>query len=273
MINRGNKYREAIQELKKLSGRKNLSTKRSEAGEQYKKLRDKICKNFSISVKTVYRDLRRKVPGLRKNRSDRGKYKSRVSNNELKVYEEIIMAGKSHSKAKEKAKISNRKSLRIREKLSTPSGGKNNAGKESESMFGKNAKIFFEKIFDFDLIAPEKEIKIKNFSVPKEDLKDIILVLANAYNRQCFADKNKLKVSRQELRDMMMHHLVEEQIVLARDAMDYKMIESITRMLDRLNEDKKLPDDFATIIKLCKELKPDINENEIVRLIKKVSDL
>lgn len=273
---RGKTYEDNIKRLKALRAEMKIRGRKSEVGIQYKKLMEKICKKFSISEKTVYRDMNKRVPGLRKTRADSGKYKSRITKNEVKIAEEIMRAGKTKKEAASKAKVSQKKMKRISEKIQKAEAG---ARKSDESMFGKEAKKFFEKFFEFDLIAPEKGVRIRSsssagrvdFIVQKEDLKDIILILANAYNRQCFADEKKLKVSRDELRNMMMHQLVEELMMLARDAQDYKMIESITRMLDRLNEDEKLPGDFDTIIKICKELKPDISASDVIELIKKVA--
>lgn len=261
---RGNKYKEAIERLKELRANYKI-TRLQDYKIKYLKLMENICKDFSISEKTVYRDMKKKIPGLRKNRYDQGKCKTRVSNKEIKIFEEVIMAGNLKAEAKVKANVSQRKVKRITDKIKSQSKV---IDKNAESTFGKEAKKFFENIFDFNLIAPNKGIKLKGFLVPKEDLKDIILILANAYNRQCFADEKKLKVSRDELRNIFMHNLVEEQMMLARDTQDYKMIESITRMLDRLNENEKLPDDFETMLKVCKELKPDISREELISLIK-----
>lgn len=282
---RGKNYQDAIKKLKELRASAKL---KKEAKRNYKNFMEKICSDFSISVKTIYRDMnQRKVAGLRAVRKDRGKYKSRISKKEKKTVEEVMKAGKTKKTAKEIAEtvlrtsISQRKIKRITEKISAPRNSTAPLKPDSnndESVFGSEAKKFFESFFNYDLIAPEKGVPVgkgkMRFIVKKEDLADIILILSNAYNRSCFADAKKLKVDRDELRDIMMHHLIEEQINLAKNAMDYKMIESITRMLERVKEGKNTanPNDFKTVLNICREIKPDISMREVIDLIKKVSD-
>lgn len=269
---RGKKYEDAIRKLKEL--RADYKIKRvKDCKIKYADLMKKICDEFSISDKTIYRDMVKPVPGLRKNRNDRGKYHTKITEEEILKAEEIIMAGKSKRTVKKKLGVSNRKMKRINEKLEEQSA-KGKAQSE-ETQFGFEAKEFFNKLFEIDLIAPGKGIKLVyndvNFIVSKEDLNDIILILSNSYNRACFSDDKKWKVSRDELRNMMMHQLVEDQMKLAQESRDYKMIEAITRMRERMNEDATLPDDFDTILKVCKELKPDFSKEELIGVIKKVS--
>jgi hypothetical protein len=268
---RGKKYEEAILKLKEMNA--NYKMRRlKEFKDQYHSFMKKICDEFSISEKTVYRDMIKPVPGLRKNRNDRGKFRTKITEEEILKAEEIIMAGKSKKTVKEKLEVSNRKMKRINEKLEDT---KNDKRETEETRFGFEAKEFFNKLFEIELIAPGKGIKLVyndvNFIVSKDDLNDIILILSNAYNRACFSDNKKLKVSRDELRNMMMQQLVEDQMKLAQSSRDYKMIEAITRMRERMNENATLPDDFETILKVCKELKPDLSKEDLIGLIKKVS--
>ncbi|MCC7158956.1 MAG: hypothetical protein IT281_05410 [Ignavibacteria bacterium] len=273
MMYRGKKYEDAIRKLRELKAEVKLGNQKLELRTQYKSFMEMVCKEFSISEKTVYRDMNKPVPGLRKNRNDRGKYRSKITDEEILKAEEIMKAGQTKKTVKKKLGVSNRKMKRINSEVSKQDSGHNT--QDSVSNFGNEAKVFFEKLFEMNLIAPKNGIKLDyqdlSFIVPKADLGDIILILSNAYNRSCFADEKKLKVGRDELRNMMMHHLIEDQMRLAQESRDYKMIEAITRMRDRMSEDSRLPDDFDTLLKVCKEIKPDISKEDVISLIKKVS--
>ncbi len=266
MKNRGELYREKITELKKL---------RHKDSDEYFNLMKDVEKQYGISKKTIYRDMNKKVPGLRKRRNDLGTIKSRITKNEILIAEEIMSSGKQIKKAKEiiekktSKKISQRKMGRIKEAAM-------NKEENNFSVFGGEAKKFFENIFEYDLISPEKGIPLKyngvSFIVKKDDLRDIIMILSNAYNRGCFEDKNKLKLDRSSLRNVMMQHLIEDLMKVASDASDFKLVESLTRMIDRMNVDSQLPADFETVLKVCKELKADISKDDVINIIKKVVD-
>lgn len=273
MMYRGKKYGDAIKKLRELRAEAKLKSNTQEARSNYKELMKKVCDEFSISSKTIYRDMNKAVPGLRKNRNDRGKYRTKITDEEILKAEEIVRAGRTKKNVKEKLKVSNRKMKRINKEVEKQDPRRVTSG---QSQFGNEAKLFFEKLFELNLIAPDNGIRMEyddNFSfiVSKEDLQDIILILSNAYNRACFSNDKKLKVGRDQLRNMMMHQLIEDQIRLATESRDYKMIEAITRMRDRMSEDSKLPDDFETLLKVCRELKPDISKEELIELIKKIA--
>lgn len=277
MMYRGKKYEDAIRKLKEEKAEAKAKNN-SGSKNKYKELMKKVCDEFSISEKTVYRDMNKPVPGLRKNRNDRGKYRTKITDEEILKAEEIMKAGRTKKTVKNKLGVSNRKMKRINKQV-----GSLQSTVSNQSQFGNEAKKFFEKLFEMDLIAPGKGIRMedvkwkmddgKNFTfiISREDLSDIILILSNAYNRACYSDAKKLKVGRDQLRSMMMQQLIEDQVRLATVSQDYKMIEAITRMRDRMSETSKLPDDFETILKVCQELKPDLSKEDLIELIKKVA--
>lgn len=279
MMYRGKKYEDAIRKLREAKAEAKAKST-DNARTNYKLLMEKVCDEFSISEKTIYRDMNKPVPGMRKNRNDRGKYRTKITDEEILKAEEIMKAGRTKKVVKDKLKVSNRKMKRINKEVQK---SEVQSSKSDASQFGNEAKVFFEKLFEMDLIAPAKGIQMEDgkwkmddgnnftFIISKADLDDIILILSNAYNRSCFANDKKLKVGRDQLRSMMMHHLIEDQMRLAQESRDYKMIEAITRMRDRMDEGGKLPDDFETILKVCKELKPDISKEDLIELIKKVA--
>lgn len=267
---RGAAYERAIEELKALRALMKLRGQKSDARNLYLDKMKGIAKEFSISEKTVYRDMLKKIPGLRKTRNDAGKIRSNISHGTKEKAEELMQAGQTKEAVKKRLKLSQKKM----ERISKMEHGKGKT-KTGASKFGNEAKELFEKLFDFNLIAPGRGIAMKHngvsFIVTREDLKDIILILANAYNRFCFAENKKLKLDRTQLRNAIMEHLIEDQMRFARESADYKLVEALTRMIDRLKEDTVLPDDFEAIMKVCQQLKPDISREDLIGLIKKIS--
>jgi hypothetical protein len=266
---RGAAYERAIEELKALRALMKLRGQKSEAKDLYIGKMREIAREFSISEKTVYRDMRKKIPGLRKTRNDQGKVRSKLNPGTKEKAEELMKAGKTKKDVKKRLRISEKKLARI-------SRGTEAGAETGTSKFGVSAKKFFETLLEYDLIGPDKGISVKSpngrFIVHKDDLKDVILILTNAYNRQCVAEEKKLKFDRTELRSAMMEHLIEEQMRLAKESADYKLVEALTRMIDRLKEDAALPDDFGTIMKVCQELRPQISQMEVIAAIKKAAN-
>lgn len=263
---KGKTYEQKINELKKL---------RHVDRAKYFKLMFEIAQHYDISVKTIYRDINKPVPGLRKKRSDAGIIKNKLTESEISFAEEIMKTGKPIKKAKEvieqktKKKVSTRKMQRIRnEAVKKPDSDK--------TQFGNEARKFFNRLFEYDLIAPARgiELKYKNvsFIVNKEDLRDVIMILTNAYNRAVLVDDKKMKLDRNQMRKIMLHHLIEEQMRIASESADSKLVESLTRMIDRLEVEQKIDANFKVLETICKTLKPDISRSDIIELIKKQSN-
>jgi hypothetical protein len=167
-------------------------------------------------------------------------------------------------------KISSRKMEHIRVKLEPLIASE--SGTEP-TVFGDKLKDMFLKLADYDLIGPNNGIKIfvhgKPFIIPKEDLDDICLILANSYNR---TSTTKLKIDREYLLRQRIFHLIEQQVRLAStDIVNTKTLEAITRMYDRMIEQLELTANVIQLEKICKVLKPEITWSEIGSLIKQFS--
>ncbi|MDI6804630.1 MAG: hypothetical protein QME58_12435 [Bacteroidota bacterium] len=260
---KGRTYAKRINELKSL---------RHIDRPEYYKLMAEIEKCFGISVKTIYRDMNKPVPGLRKVRSDRGALKNPITKNELAIAEEIMKSGKTIKKtrkvieAKTNKKVSTRKMQKIRTEAAKQKGSRN-------SLFGNEARKFFEKLFEYELIAPGRGVEMKyedvSFIVNKEDLRDVIMILTNAYNRAVLVDDKKLQLDRNQMRKVMLHHLIEDQMRIAAESADGKLVESLTRMIDRLEVEQKIDVNFEVLENICKSFKPEITRSDVVELVKK----
>lgn len=264
---KGEDYRKSVQALNEI---------RVYDKELYKKKIEETANHFKVSVKTIYRDTKKerdgKIAGLRKTREDSGKFKTKISQTEKQMVTELMKAGKTKQDAvkiaseKTGGKISRRKSDRIRPEASL--GG--------NSLFGSKAKEFIEKLFEFNLIAPDSGIPLNykgtKFLVSKEALGDIIMILSNAFN-QSAGETNKLQLDRKALMKSQIFNLLLYQISLAKISGNIKDIESITRMYQRMEIDYgNISPDLKAVIKVCRVLKPDITEDEVFSLIKKFGD-
>lgn len=253
----------------------------------YAELKKAIIKKYDTTGRTVERWLNKRTPGARKGRNDSGKPRVKTTAKEKKMAAELLETGKKIQDVRKITeertgrKMSQRRLDRIREESEpspplmnqgTPSGGGHTDMPETN--FGDEAKELFRKLFDLDLIAPERGVPVmvngRRFAIPKEDVEDVCLILANAYNR---TGQARFKVDRSRLLKMRIMHLIEQQVRMATvEQVDTKTIESITRMYDKMLENIKVDANIRTVEKVCKELKPDISFEEIISLIEKHTD-
>jgi len=283
-----------IHKLKKLSKLRNH--------EPYRKLKLALMKKYSASARTVERWLVKRAPGVRKTRTDSGKIKSRITALEKKLTRELIEGGvrvrdvKLIVQKKTGKKISNRKINRARGQFEVAieehltgdhaicRGAEEKSGPAAEpnieSGFGDASKELFRKLFELDLIAPERGIGLmirgKRFAVPKEEVEDICLILANAWNESIGKSylgtgraHQKYKVDKNVLRKIRIMSLIDQQIRLCTtQGSDTKQIESLTRMYDKMSETIPMDANLETLKRVCRALKQNISDTEIYELVK-----
>lgn len=257
-----------IKILKRLSKLKNKS--------KYLKLKEELRIKYKVTIRTIENYMNKKYPGKRKSRTDAGKLRNKVTQKEKRIAKELLSNGTDINQAQniiemETGKdVSNRKMGNIRKAIEPELTGP--APEDTQpSNFGDKCKDMFEKLFELKLIAPGYGIKIKvngrNFTIPREDVEDVCLILANAYNRTA---GSTFKVDREQLLRQRLFHLVEQQIRLAvSEKLNSKDVESMIRQFKNLQQDIELDANIRTVEKICKELKPDITWSEIGALIKK----
>lgn len=234
-----------------------------------------LCERYKVSQATIYRHLKKRMPGIRKARADRGKEKVKPSVKEVKLAAELIKAGKSRQEAKKEIetvtgrKVTSTKLRKLSERLK-----KENPEIEI-SGFGKVIKIFLEKYFQLDNIAPEANIPIKlgtkEFEIKREDFEDIIMILTNAYNRKA-TNGDRLKLDRDQMRERMLMNLFEWQIQVASETGNIKDVETLSRIYDRMKPESNMDVNIKTLELVCKELRPDITLKEIIGILRKVAN-
>lgn len=234
----------------------------------YWSFRKVIMSQHGVSERTLYRDMKDKIPGLRKVRKDSGKLKSRMSPKAKAVMSEVMLAGKTKNEA---LKIAERITGK---KVSTRVAARTKPADVSSTNFDKDIKPFLEKLCGYDLMSPKAEIKLKlgklPFTVSKEDLSDIILILTNAYNRS--NESAGLPLDKNELFRKKIFQLLEYNIKLAEASSDLRSLESITRMYNSIQEEHELGSDFEIVYNICAALRPGISRQEVISMIKQHSN-
>lgn len=261
-LKRGIKY---VQDIAKLRSLKAHDSK------AYLAFMKTISEEHCVSDKTIYRDMKKKNPGLRKIRTDRGKLKSRITPKAKKIISEVRQAGKTKMEAVKVAeKITGKK-------ISTRVATRTKPVEVKQSNFGGDVKTFLENICGYNFMAPDAGIRFRHdkfsFNVNKEDLGDVILILTNAYNRQ--ADNSgdtKLPLDKNELFRKKIFQLLEYNIKLAEGSADLRSLESITRMYNSIQEEHDLGADFEVVYRICAALKPGLSRQEVISLIKQFAN-
>lgn len=236
-----------------------------------------LAKAYHCSYQTICREWDKKQPGIRATRSDEGKEKNKVTSKEKKIAAEVIETGRKMQDVKKVLEQETGKPVSTRKlnKISKAVAEQKEPEEQQETSFKDPTKDFLEKHFKLDLIAPDRGINCnisgRKARVMKQDVEDIIMVLANALNRDA-DDKDKIQLDRMQYMKMKIIHLLDEQVRIAQSMNDVKRLNAITLMYQRLETDYgELSPDLNIVIKCFRALKPDITTEQCFGLIEKYS--
>lgn len=110
----------------------------------------------------------------------------------------------------------------------------------------------------------------KTFTICKEDLQDILLCLANSYNRWAINAERKVKLDRDRLRSAMMYQLLDERINKLRNTKSVSALYKLSLVFRSLKyETTKINPNLKTFFDVCHELAPEKTKEEIISLIHK----
>lgn len=238
---------------------------------QYMGFKKALILKYNVTGRTIEMWLAKRTPGARKVRTDSGKVRNKITAKEKKVAAELLEQGTKIKDVKKVVGVSKRKLDRIRDQVNMGAEADyENGDIDKETNFGDKAKEMFRKLFQLDLIAPDRGILVeaagKRIRIQKGDVEDICLILANAYNRLGIV---KYKLDKMQFMKMRVIHLVEGQInILNQNGGATKEVESLTRMYDRLNEPMAAEVNLDLLKTICRILKPNISDTEIYELVK-----
>jgi len=142
---------------------------------------------------------------------------------------------------------------------------------KEETAFGDPAKEFFRKLFEMDLIPPDKGLKMKfkntNFIITKSDLEDVCRILSNAYNR--YADsKNKMSINRAAFRKSKLWQMYDEAVnIINHRGINITDLKEISLFIQRLEIDRnKINPRVQTFYKIIQTFNPDVTLDEVISL-------
>jgi hypothetical protein len=160
-------------------------------------------------------------------------------------------------------KISDRKSNTVLKKTKP--------AETKDTPFGTEAREFFRRLFEIDLIPPDKGLKMKyqgtSFLITKSDLEDVCRVIANAYNRYCEA-KDMMKFSRSAYRKQKLWQLYDEAVTKIHDGgVSIGDLKEISLFINRLEIDRnKISPRVQTMYKIIQHYSPDVTLDEVISL-------
>ena len=242
----------------------------------------KVAAAHKVSDKTIYRQLKKKVPGIRKVRKDSGKDKTPVTKKEREIVSELIRSGKTRDQAKKilsekkDTKISARKMTKISKKVKQEIIPDIDISLESN--FGSAALEFIRKLFELDLIAPDAGLKLKyngvQFMINKKQLEDIASIVASAYNNFITGDFQKLKGDDIDVLRQQLFYDLQELRRIAKASNSIKDFRILTSMLYQLNtKNADMTSDFFVLERCLQEIKPEITREQVIALVKKNSEI
>ena len=264
-IIRDKQFKAEIQQLKKLSAlRKKDYTKYEHV---YIANRNRIAQKYEVSIRTVQHWIKNKTPWVRQKRADVGKERVKVSRKITRMIDDGLKSGKKKKEVFKKVQEMSGQKLsgRILDR---------EAGKEVNSDatgHGSEARDFFRKLFECDLIPPDKGNKMKYnktvFMVNKSDLEDICRILGNAYNRYSDA-KDKFKINRASYRKTKLWQLYDEAVnIINERGVSISDLKEISLFIQRLEIDRnKINPRVITFWKILQDYKPDVTLDEVISL-------
>jgi len=129
------------------------------------------------------------------------------------------------------------------------------------------------KLLKLNLEPPKDGLELyynnKFIRLERDDLADICMIIKTAYNRRVFRTRKKLPVDRLKLLKMNIYHLLEDRVRQCfEQTPETGELEKITLMFKRLNTFSSYKiNDYKTLEKICRSLKPDITHDEVFDLV------
>jgi len=266
MIARGKKFEADIKQLKKLSAdRKKNSGK---YGAAYSASRIELAEKYEVSIRTVERWLKDRSPWVRRKRDDAGKERAKVSPKVRRLISDGLASGLNKKQTKEI--VIKKSGKNISDRVFDREANKEPEFNE-DTVYASEAKKYFRKLFEYDLIPPDKGLKMKykdtNFTVSKPDLDDICRILANAYYRAS-GEKSDVNINRAALRRAKLWQLFDEAVFMITErGVSVNELREVSMFIQRLEIDRnKVNPRVTTLWKMIQSYKPDVTLDEVISL-------
>lgn len=264
MINKGKQFETDIKNLKALAAARKKNS--GKYGADYISFRDNIAGKYDVSVRTVQNWVKAKTPWARDKRDDAGKIRSKVSPKVTGLIDDALKSG--HTKKQVKKIITDKTGKNISNRVLNREAKKEVTS--DHTGYGSEAKEFFKKLFDIDLIPSDKGIKMKyknsNFIINKSDLADVCMILANAYVRS--TGSSTFKINRAAMRRSNLWQMFDEAVTLINDrGVNITDLKEISLFIQRLEIDRnKINPRAVTVWKIVQNYNPSVTLDEVISL-------
>ena len=258
-----------------------LKVKSMTNGKERSRLINEIAKKYDCSVKTIYREAKKKPGkiGMRKIRADAGRDKVVPKKSELQRIDELIKQDyplREAVKLCEKEtglKISARKLQKIKKELKTKK-------LNDKSKFGNKIKALIEKLLNADKIAFDRKIpvrfryeddKILKTDLTRSDIDFLLMVIAARYNMTQFAEEKKLRVDDNRLLRMKLKYMLADEIEKLQEDRSIEQFDKISQITARLDDSIKnlSPDFMLSLLVIQSEFKSGMTAEEYLSLLEK----
>lgn len=242
----------------------------------YLELKKLIKEKHNVTDPTISRDLAKlrkgKTPGIRKERKDAGIEKKPVSKKKIKEVKELIQSGGSIQEAKRILKELHGDDITNHEMNKIIAGLED--VEDDETSFGSEGKKLIEKIFQHSLMGDENVLTVKlngkKIQLNKEDIADVMMPLATAYNRHV-SGESSLDVDRIAWFKIKLYHFSEELLNIAMSKNSIKDAGTLSLINKRLEVDSPMTADYIVLKKCIRSIDPTITEQQIIAMVKKHS--
>lgn len=240
--------------------------------EKYKVEFEKVMNKYKISRATLYRHIDKPIPGMSKERNDKGLERKPVPRKVKQAVTELMRAGKTKKAAVKTAEAE------LGVKISDRKANEMEAVEYDETVFSSEVRNLVERVLKVDKMAPDAGVYIKingiSVKLTKDYINDIVLIVSTAYNEMLGAvDTGKKEVDRDEMTRSQLFHLLQEAMRIVKEKKEFGMLKTLTQIRKNLIEqEKELNPNLKVFLAAMKELKPDITKSECFAIIRRHSN-
>jgi len=258
-----------IEKLKLLHAKKDKA--------DFNRLKTEIMLKHSISVATVYREMKKQTPGFYK-KPDYNPPHRPVTEKEIQMIAELLIKGKD---VQDIAKLMQRKTgdkytwdriTQIRKIIDVRLDKKTeNTPVPEETAFGDKLRDFIETMFELDNISPGCKLTAwvsgGKLELAFSDIKDIELVLLNSASS---GGKNGLSYMKRKIFHLLTDKLRRAEAFGAH-SLTFKDIAETSRLYREFERDELegFSPDYRVLVAVVTALKPDASYAEILELAQK----
>src|SRR4030095_10642642 len=237
---------------------------------EFMKMRNAVMKRHKLHKTTVYRQMKRAIPGMP---ATAQKNPRPVTNEEINMVSELLFKQYRLSEiraALERLTGFGYSSERIN-KIRKVAENRSNLPIDAEvTAFGDNIRKLFIELCNVDLTDTTRSQKLL---LRGKEIKINCGVIREAVDILVFSAENEGKPTA-AIHRLMMENLLSKKLLLVTQgqyiaAYDLRILENIRHSLEETGGSVKFSPDYKVLVEVCRELKPDVSDVEIFMLADK----